>query len=673
MSRQSAARFRAKARSPRHQPRVEVLEDRLAPAVITVTNTADVPGDPAPSVTTLRGAILTANLPDHANDTISFNIPGVGPRDFTIRLRAPLPPITHSVTIDGNNNGHGSVVLDGTNAGPEAVGLTIAGANCTIRNLTIDHFSAYGIFIWADGTRVRNNTISNNGIMGISISDASDTLVDRNEVFGNGFLATDAPISAPGSSGVGVAIGQFDATIQTDNNTVTNNSIHDNVMGVFVGGGASYNRIDGNTISSNTWQGVQIAGNIQSGRGRVTFGNVVSGNTIGSNGFDGVEIINFYDQNYPDWGVQGNRIEHNTIMDNGTDTSFRGNGVVIDGKNADNNSVVANTNISGNHGFGVVVRGGAKNNVIGDVTGGGNSIFSNRGAGVLVSNQGGIYWPGYAASVDPATGNAIRGNSIHDNGGPGIELNPAGQGPHAAGPNNLQNFPVLSESVNAAGINAVTGTLHTTPSGGRYTIDFYWGATPANAERYLGSTTVTTDSGGQARFTVTLPAQPAGFVTATATDSAGNTSQFSAPATVSTSTPTSRSGASGSVSVAPPTGGTLVGLQAVSPTAVAPTPPPPNTTLPIGVVEFSLIGLAPGASSTVTLTVDVPAGQTVTTYYKYGPEASNPSPHWYEFLFYDPRTGRPVDGQTGAEIRQISTTQWQVILHLVDGLRGDSE
>lgn len=49
----------------------------------------------------------------------------------------------------------------------------------------------------------------------------------------------------------------------------------------------------------------------------------------------------------------------------------------------------------------------------------------------------------------------------------------------------------------------------------------------------------------------------------------------------------------------------------------------------------------------------------VNTYYKYGPTPNNPIPHWYEFLF---------DGTTGAEI-----VGNQVILHFVDGMRGDGD
>ena len=76
-----------------------------------------------------------------------------------------------------------------------------------------------------------------------------------------------------------------------------------------------------------------------------------------------------------------------------------------------------------------------------------------------------------------------------------------------------------------------------------------------------------------------------------------------------------------------------------------------------GFVGFDLAGIAPGAASSVTETFT--AGFTANTYYVFGPTSDNTTPHWYEFLY---------DGFTGAEI--IGN---QIILHYVDGRRGDSD
>jgi len=78
---------------------------------------------------------------------------------------------------------------------------------------------------------------------------------------------------------------------------------------------------------------------------------------------------------------------------------------------------------------------------------------------------------------------------------------------------------------------------------------------------------------------------------------------------------------------------------------------------PYGYLGFNLILAAPGDAASVTLTL--PAGQTVSTYFKYGPTPTEPAPHWYRFDF---------DGETGAQINGNVVT-----LHFVDGKRGDSD
>lgn len=83
----------------------------------------------------------------------------------------------------------------------------------------------------------------------------------------------------------------------------------------------------------------------------------------------------------------------------------------------------------------------------------------------------------------------------------------------------------------------------------------------------------------------------------------------------------------------------------------------PAVEFPLGFLDFTIQGLAPGGALSATLVISPPA--MVDTYYNLGPTAGDPTDHWYEFLF---------DGTTGAEV--ISDT---VVLHLVDGARGDGD
>jgi hypothetical protein len=136
------------------------------------------------------------------------------------------------------------------------------------------------------------------------------------------------------------------------------------------------------------------------------------------------------------------------------------------------------------------------------------------------------------------TGNTFFGNSIHSNFGQGIDLNPNGVTPNElgdadTGPNNLQNFPVLTSVTNSGSNTTMQGSLNSRPNGA-YTLEFFANAAAdrsgfGEGQTFLGSTMVTTDSSGNASFTVTLPVAVAAgqIVSSTATDAAGNTSECS--------------------------------------------------------------------------------------------------------------------------------------------------
>ena len=86
-----------------------------------------------------------------------------------------------------------------------------------------------------------------------------------------------------------------------------------------------------------------------------------------------------------------------------------------------------------------------------------NAIFSNGGSGVVIS--------GLAHE-------RIRGNSIHDNGRLGIDLAYFYEPPGGVtlndvaghnGPNNFQNFPLLSVLNTVGYVTTIEGTLHSAP------------------------------------------------------------------------------------------------------------------------------------------------------------------------------------------------------------------
>ncbi len=111
------------------------------------------------------------------------------------------------------------------------------------------------------------------------------------------------------------------------------------------------------------------------------------------------------------------------------------------------------------------------------------------------------------------------------------------------------------------------------------------------------------------------------------------------------------------VTVASPAGTTLANV--TSGANPSPGDAPAGVTFPAGFTAFEVGNLPAGGAVNVDLIVDLPPGVTINTYWKFGPEPGNPTPHWYEFLF---------DGTTGATFSGNVIT-----LHLVDGLRGDDD
>ena len=89
----------------------------------------------------------------------------------------------------------------------------------------------------------------------------------------------------------------------------------------------------------------------------------------------------------------------------------------------------------------------------------------------------------------------------------------------------------------------IGGSLNSLPNA-TYTLDFYANAAAdpsgyGEGQRYLGSTSVTTDAAGNASFSVTLPSATASgeWISATATDAGGNTSEFSLDTLATTAAP----------------------------------------------------------------------------------------------------------------------------------------
>jgi hypothetical protein len=166
---------------------------------------------------------------------------------------------------------------------------------------------------------------------------------------------------------------------------------------------------------------------------------------------------------------------------------------------------------------------------VGDVIGG---IVPGAANLIAFSARAGVY-------VQGGTNHSLRGNSIHSNTGLGIDIDPLSlvanndTGDGDAGPNDQQNYPVLLTATNEFGRAWITGTLNSRPSRG-YGIDFFSNPVcdpngAGEGKTYLGSVSVSTGANGNGGFAtwVALKNVDERWITSTATDSFGNTSEFS--------------------------------------------------------------------------------------------------------------------------------------------------
>ncbi len=511
-----------------------------SPAItFTVTNTND------SGAGSFRQALLDANA-NPGLDTIVFNIGSGGIQ--TITLSTELPRISDPVIIDATTQpGYfGLPIIELTRNIAFGQALAIDGGNTTVRGLVINNFDGVGIGIYNNGgNRIENNFIGTNitGTAARGNSDGIRIFNSSNNIIGGTSSNNRNLIS--GNSAAGISVGG-----SSENNIFQGNHIGTNVTGTTeLGNGREGICLCNSTVTNNLIGGVTLgAGNLISGNRFsevaliAAVGNKVQGNLIGtdvtgtqaitSTGY-GIMINSFARNNIIGGTSAGAR---NVISGSTFGSTIGGSGVVLD--NVTGNVIKGNfigTDITGtmalpNFFDGIQILGGAGNNIIGGVEQGeGNVIAFNGYRGILVQNS----------TSTANTGNAIRGNSIFLNGRLGIDLLP-NDGVNSndscdadTGVNNLQNYPVLASAISNGTTSNITGSLNSTANT-TFAIDFFISPTYdstnfGEGKTYIGSTNITTATNCNADFNITLPYPAAGgqFITATATDSNGNTSEFS--------------------------------------------------------------------------------------------------------------------------------------------------
>lgn len=436
-----------------------VLEDRLAPAVFTVTTAAD------SGAGSLRDAIKHADATPGA-DVIRFHLPS---GDTTIHLASALPSITNAVTIDGTSEpgfaGTPLVTIDGAGAGVTASGLVFSAGKSTVTGVVVTDFGGNGIGIIGtaqvtvqgcyvgvdpstsaeagnsgDGILIRtaNNTIGGVGagkgnVIGgnkqggvvITGTGATKNTVQGNYigtgVGGHGELSNDVAgvlVSAGASNNtIGVAVtvgGDLAAAVLKGANDIANNK-GDGVRVVGTAGArplTSGNTITGNIITENAEQGIQVSNAANTKIGGENTLTKFAGNIIAENGRDGVLVVGVSSASVSITGntISGNHLDGVTVIaTTGTTIGGRVGGSVNSGNTITDNGRV-----------GIRLVGTHKANVFGNnvgVTASGLGVAGNGGDGILITGGATDTTVGGGTYIDTKTGGVFsKANVVSGNG-----------------------------------------------------------------------------------------------------------------------------------------------------------------------------------------------------------------------------------------------------------------
>jgi titin len=436
---------------------------------------------------------------------------------------AQVPGNYHGVhIIEAPNNAVGGATAADRNiiSGNDSQGVRIEGANATGNKVVGNYVGTdkngtaplantdFGVHVSAPnntigGTTVEaRNVISGNDSYGVAIEGVN---AGRNQVTGN-YVGIDASGTKDLGNHYGVSISTpynaVGGATAGERNVVSGN---DSQGVIVLGAGAKGNKVTGNYVGTDA-SGTKDLGNSQDGVFISAPNNIVGGATVG----------------------ERNVISGNDAYGVGIYGSTGGNKVLGNYVGADASGAQDLGNSLGGVRIDI-----ASNNTVGGATAGARNVISgNGGDGVLVSGAN-------------TTGNRVLSNSVSSNDGLGIDLlggteNAAGATANDpkdpdTGPNGLQNKPVLTSAKTSSTSTTVRGTLNSTPNK-TFRVEFFSSplGTGDEGQALRGQKSVTTDGSGNASFAFssTNKVEVGRRMTATATDPAGNTSEFSAAKTV---------------------------------------------------------------------------------------------------------------------------------------------
>ena len=451
-------------------------------------------------------------------------------------------------------NGIALTATGGNTIAANSIGTTSGGAGSAANALD-------GILVTAgsDANTINNNLISGNTGNGINLNGLSGgtvtTTTANNIITGNFIGVTRAGTTVLSNLGVGILLQNAPST--TVGGTLggtTRNIVSGNGTGVEVDLLSDNSVIAGNYIGTDVTGSVALGNLPRNGSGGVglslrgssnlTIGGITanSGNLISGNQTYGINSLGA--------GTSAIVIQGNLIGTDATGTQKLGNALagiqIVGGDTVTIGGTDSNARnvISGNTGQGITATGATnlivQGNFVGVASDGltalgntGDGIAINSGsdgalvggtdpgAGNIVANNGATFSRS-GVVVAGATGVSVLTNSIYNNTVIGISL---------IGANNGQVAPVLNSAVSMGTISTYTGTLNA--PAGDYILQFFSSPTlnasgVVEGQIYIGQATVTiTDASNAFTATVNGGFLPGNFISATATNANGGTSQFS--------------------------------------------------------------------------------------------------------------------------------------------------
>jgi len=509
---------------------------------------------------TLRAALREANA-DGGPTTINFNLAGTGP--FTIAsstsTRGGMPTLSSGDTTINGYSQPGSapntdplvsnavikIQLQGADGGPAALlitstnnavrGLAIYGSNQDVRFAGGTDSVLAGNFLGTNAAGTFGATTRDNGHdFGIVVRSGAQrnviggpNAVDRNVISGHQGRAV--LIGVPGTDVVDTAV--QDNVVQNNIIGLTPNGLAARPNyghGVDINNGASGNRVVGNVISGQ----VDPAEGIEVSHSVFTAGNEILDNKIGTN------AAGTASPTYAHNGGNGIQIE-----DGADQTLVRGNivggsgdgGIQLDSLTHTATSTTVQDNFVG------VTPGGTPipNTVFGIRLGPGEGNPNPAAStdAVITGNEVAHNPRGIQLEGSGTLRNRISRNSIHDNGGLGIDIDPLDivnqndVGDGDTGPNTKLNWPVITSTtaLSASGTACADCTVEVFQADSTATLNGASATSYGEGKTFLATTT----AGSNGSWVATLPpSSTSRIVTSTATDAAGNTSEFSLNASV---------------------------------------------------------------------------------------------------------------------------------------------